>query len=113
MNSLRQGLVLASLFIALASARAFGSGDDLPDLPSDVFALDLAEGVVTEARCFMNTGASGERHKYCAYLSLKADLPVGIVERDGSFVYLIVEPKKIAKYVDKTIRVRGRFLRRT
>jgi hypothetical protein len=102
--------LLAVLLFLLGMPSYAGAPDGASRLPDDVFEADEAEGVLTEARCYFTTGAQGERHKYCGFASLKANLPAGLRTADGRFIYLIVEPRQLASHVESTIRARGRFL---
>jgi hypothetical protein len=108
---------LRTWLLLLPLAQPFGpAGDSLAgdaaggELPAHVFEMDEVEGVVTEARCYFTTGAHGDRHKFCAFVSLKSDLPVGLRTEDGRFVYLVLEPKALAAHVEATLRVKGHFL---
>jgi hypothetical protein len=72
--------------------------------------LTKVEGTLTEARCYFTTGSVGGKHEYCAFMSLKANMPVGILTSQGEFVYLVIEPKRLAKYAVKTVRASGEVL---
>lgn len=105
MNRLLLPLLLV-LPAACASVREPGlpTGPDGSGLRSRSVTV---QGTLTEARCYFATGAVGGDHQYCAFISMKANLPVGILTEDGEFVYLVVAPDRLAEHATRLVRIRG------
>jgi len=64
-------------------------------------------GTLVEVRHYLESGAIGEGHTLCAFLSALGDAPLGVVEDDGTLVMLTSRPSQIALLVTKTVHVTG------
>ena len=88
---------VAIVVLALASACSRKSDDELARI----------EGQLTEARCYFTTGAMGGAHDFCSFMSMKANLPVGLVTDDERFVYLAGSSMDLAELANRRLRVQG------
>lgn len=70
---------------------------------------DQVEGTLIEARHYFDTGAIGEDHTLCAELSARAELPLGVLTRDGVVVMITAQPSRLAAYVTRSVRVTGQL----
>jgi type 1 fimbria pilin len=73
-------------------------------------------GEILDMACYIDHGATGEKHAPCAKTCIESGLPVGIKGADGK-TYLIIgdhKPlnKQLAEHAAKTITVRGKFVNR-
>lgn len=102
------------------SAGEVYGGEAGPDgaKPSDAGALPVyadsaptgpIEGTLAEARCYFTTGEVGGKHAYCAFMSMRANLPVGVITDKNEFVYVDADSKRLAMLAAKTVRVEGRL----
>ena len=70
-------------------------------------------GEVVDMACYVDHGATGEKHADCAKKCITSGLPVGIKAADGKTYLLIGEHKPInaelAQYAAKTITVKGKL----
>ncbi len=74
------------------------------------------KGEVLDMACYLDHGASGDKHAACAAKCISSGLPVGIKDADGK-VYLIIGAHKpmndkLASSAGKTISVRGKLASR-
>lgn len=73
-------------------------------------------GEVLDMACYLDHGASGEKHAGCAEKCISSGLPVGLKSTDGMVYLLIGEHKpanaELAQYAAKTITVKGKFVNR-
>ena len=73
-------------------------------------------GEVLDMACYLDHGATGEKHASCAKTCIESGLPVGLKTADGKTYLLIGEHKPINKqlaaYAAKTITVRGKLVTR-
>jgi hypothetical protein len=73
-------------------------------------------GEVLDMACYLDHGASGEKHAGCAEKCISSGLPVGLKTTDGVVYLLIGEHKpansELAQYAAKTITVKGKFVNR-
>jgi hypothetical protein len=67
------------------------------------------EGTLVEVRHYFETGAVGDDHTFCAYLSALAEIPVGVLRTDGTLVMLTSRPSRVAAHVTKSVRIRGKL----
>jgi len=67
------------------------------------------QGTLVETRHYFETGAIGDDHTFCAYLSALAELPVGVLTEDGRLVMLTSRPSRIAAHMTKTVRITGKL----
>ena len=71
-------LSLALLLVVVVGSTATAE-DVKKKAPEPTAPVRQVEGTLTEARCYFMTGAVGGKHQHCAFMSLKANLPVGIL----------------------------------
>jgi hypothetical protein len=74
------------------------------------------KGEVLDMVCYLDHGASGEKHAACAKTCIESGTPVGLKGEDGK-VYLLVgehKPlnKELAAHAAKTITVKGKLVSR-
>ena len=73
-------------------------------------------GEVVDMACYIDHGATGEKHADCAKKCIAMGLPVGIKADDGKTYLLIGEHKplnnELARYAAKTITVEGKVTSR-
>lgn len=73
-------------------------------------------GEVLDMACYLDHGASGEKHAGCAEKCISSGLPVGLKSADGTVYLLIGEHKpanaELAQYAAKTITVKGKLVNR-
>ena len=85
-----------------------GMGDDKE--------MTTVKGEVVDMACYIDHGATGEKHADCAKKCITSGLPVGIKAVDGKTYLLIGEHKSInadlAQYAAKTITVKGKVASR-
>jgi len=73
-------------------------------------------GEVLDMSCYLDHGATGEKHAACAKKCIASGLPVGIKANDGKTYLLIGDHKpansELADYAAKTITVKGKLASR-
>ncbi len=73
-------------------------------------------GEVVDMACYVDHGATGEKHADCAKKCIASGLPVGLKAADGKTYLLIGEHvplnKELAEYAAKTITVEGKVVSR-
>ena len=73
-------------------------------------------GEVLDMACYLDHGASGEKHAGCASKCIASGLPVGLKGTDGKTYLLIGEHMpandELAKHAAETITVRGKLAER-
>src|SRR3954453_1351176 len=74
--------------------------------PSDSRSAEVA-GTLVEVRHYLESGAIGDGHTLCAFLSALGDAPLGVVEDDGTPGMLTIRPNQIPLLVTRTVRVTG------
>jgi hypothetical protein len=67
------------------------------------------QGTLVEARHYFDTGAIGDDHTLCAELSARAELPLGILTREGTVVMLTSRPSQLAAHVTRPVRIAGQL----
>jgi len=100
------------LIVAAAVGLAAGCAGAVRMAPGGkplTFPAQQAEvgGTLIEARCYFNTGAIGGDHTYCAFMSAKANLPLGVYTDRGEFVFLTSTPSRLAAHMTRRVIVRG------
>jgi len=74
------------------------------------------KGEILDMACYLDHGASGEKHAECAKMCISSGLPVGIKGTDGKTYLLIGDHKPLnsvlAEYAGKTITVKGKLASR-
>jgi len=97
--------VIGAGAIAAWSARAADPGQEV-----------TVKGEVIDMACYLDHGASGEKHAECARMCISSGLPVGIKGEDGKTYLLIGEHKplnsELAPLAAKTITVKGKLVSR-
>jgi hypothetical protein len=100
------------------------SKDDMKMSGEHMGHMDMAKsgstvtvtGEVLDMACYLDHGASGEKHAGCAEKCISSGLPVGLKSADGTVYLLIGEHKpanaELAPYAAKTITVKGKFVNR-
>ena len=70
-------------------------------------------GEILDMKCYMTSGAHGEKHKDCAAMCIKGGAPMGILADDGK-VYLLIEGKndsgafeEAKKHAGETVTITG------
>lgn len=107
MNRIKSILSIAAAGIALA-------------LP--VFAADKPEetttvkGEILDMACYLDHGASGEKHAKCAAKCIESGMPVGIKTADGKVYFIIGEHKpmnkELVEYAGKEVTLKGKVTAR-
>ncbi len=73
-------------------------------------------GEVVDLACYVDHGATGEKHADCAKKCIENGLPVGLKSADGKTYLLIGDHmpmnKDLAQYAAKTITVEGKVVSR-
>lgn len=73
-------------------------------------------GEVVDMACYVDHGATGEKHADCAKKCIASGLPVGLKAADGKTYLLIGDHtpmnKELAEYAAKTITVEGKVVSR-
>ena len=74
------------------------------------------KGEILDMACYLDHGASGEKHSGCATKCISSGLPVGIKTEDGKVFFVIGEHKpmnqELAAYAGKTVTLRGKVASR-
>lgn len=103
-------LPAVALGVALGAGRGPVAADPAKEGRGAAATTAKVEGTLTEARCYFTTGAVGGRHQYCAFMSMKANPPVGVLTARGEFVYLAIEPRRLARWASRPVRAEGEVL---
>ena len=74
------------------------------------------KGEVIDLTCFLDHGATGEKHAKCGTGCIESGLPVGLEAQDGT-IYLVVgehKPlnKELAPFAGKAVTLRGKVVSR-
>jgi hypothetical protein len=87
-----------------------------------VMAADKEEGATTvkgevlDMACYLDHGASGEKHAGCAEKCISSGLPVGIKDASGKVYFVIGEHKpmnsELAPYAGKEVTLKGKLATR-
>ncbi len=76
----------------------------------------MVKGEILDMACYLDHGATGDKHASCAKTCIESGLPVGIKTSDGKVYLLIGEHKPmnkaLAPYAAKTITVKGKAVTR-
>lgn len=74
------------------------------------------KGEIIDIACYVDHGASGEKHAGCATHCIGSGLPVGIKAADGTVYTVIGEHKpmnkELAPYAGKVVTLRGKAVSR-
>lgn len=107
-------VIISAFTIAIAAACAAlaQEGHKHHDEQAEQANTITVTGEVLDMACYIDHGATGEKHAECAKTCMESGLPVGIKGNDGKTYLLIGEHKplnkELAKYAAKTITVRGK-----
>jgi hypothetical protein len=108
-------LTILGAFAAWSQAADEMSGGKMTAAPKSGSDLTVT-GEVLDMACYLDHGASGEKHAGCAETCISSGLPVGLKSADGTVYLLIGEHKpanaELAKYAAKTVTVKGKFVNR-
>jgi hypothetical protein len=74
------------------------------------------KGEVLDMVCYLDHGASGEKHAQCARTCIEGGTPVGLKGEDGK-TYIVIgahQPanKELAPFAGKTVTLRGKVITR-
>jgi hypothetical protein len=111
-------LYTAIIFIALAGsglgvwAHEGHDHDESKETATPDAGLTTVRGEVIDMACYLDHGATGEKHAQCAKTCIENGLPVGLKAENGK-TYLLIGAHKpinaeIAPYAAKTITVKGK-----
>lgn len=97
-------LLLSIATVGFAFALPARADDDTKTVKGEV--LDMA--------CYLDHGASGEKHAACAATCISNGLPVGIKDADGK-VYLVIGEHKplnsdLAPFAGKQVTLKGKVV---
>lgn len=109
----KEPLIMKKL-ISLLSITAAGFMFALPALADD--NSTTVKGEVLDMACYLDHGASGEKHATCAKTCISSGLPVGLKDADGK-VYLLIGDHKplneqLADYAGKQVSIKGKVVTR-
>ena len=116
-------LLAAGAFFAVLPLTAHGdddmkmSGDNMGHMGMAKSGTEMTvTGEVLDMACYLDHGASGEKHADCAKMCISSGLPVGLKTADGT-VYLLIGQHKpandmLADSAAKTVTVKGKFVSR-
>ncbi len=102
---------------ALAATSVFAhEGDDHSKDGKAAGEMKKVTGEVVDMACYVDHGATGEKHADCAKKCIASGLPVGLKAADGKTYLLIGDHapmnKDLAEYAAKTITVEGKVVSR-
>jgi hypothetical protein len=110
------GAVATCALALTLSARAEDMGGMKHMDAADSGSMKTVTGEVLDMACYLDHGASGEKHAGCAEKCISSGLPVGLKTSDGMVYLLIGEHKpansELAQYAAKTITVKGKYVSR-
>ncbi len=98
MRHVKLGMGMA-LFASLAMVAAVGAAKKEAQTKT-------VQGELIDTYCYSSGGAKGARHAKCATKCMSSGIPAGVLV-DGKFWVLGTNPKPLAQYASKTIRVTG------
>src|SRR3954451_1047748 len=105
------GLTFAAM---IAATPAFAHGAEKEKLASD--ETTKVSGEVLDLACYIDHGATGDKHEGCAEKCIEGGLPVGLKGDDGKTYLLIGEHvplnKELAQHAGKKITVEGKVASR-
>jgi hypothetical protein len=91
-------------------------GKDAPQAAAASSDNATVKGEVIDLICYVDHGATGEKHAACAKTCIESGLPVGIKAEDGKTYVLVGDHKpmnsELAQYAAKTITVKGKVASR-
>jgi hypothetical protein len=106
-------LSAAAVFAAVPVIAHEGHEHKAGDAASEEHKEATVKGEVIDMACYIDHGATGEKHADCAKKCITSGLPVGIKGEDGKTYLLIGEHmpmnKELAAFAAKTITVKGKL----
>ncbi len=114
---LTAGLIMSSLIPwPVWSHEMGGAHDEKKEAIGKDEETQTIRGEVLDMACYLDHGASGEKHAQCARTCIESGLPVGLKTADGK-TYLLIGAHKpinqaIAPYAGKTVSVKGKLVSR-
>lgn len=120
-NRKNQKMKRIHIILSLACATAFAvtpatvrahEGEDHGDKAKE----SIIKGEVVDMACYVDHGATGQKHSDCAKKCIESGLPVGLKAEDGKTYLLIGEHKpmnsELAQYAAQEITVKGKVTSR-
>jgi type 1 fimbria pilin len=105
----------AASIVAVAQAFAHDGEDHAKQMGADAKDVTV-KGEIVDMACYVDHGATGDKHTDCAKKCITMGLPVGIKAEDGKTYLLIGEHKpmnaELVQYAAKTITVKGKAVSR-
>jgi hypothetical protein len=105
-------------FTLLLSIAAVGFSLALPARSDDkTDETKTIKGEVLDMACYLDHGASGEKHAQCATTCISSGLPVGIKDATDGKVYFVIGEHKplnseLAPYAGKEVSIKGKVATR-
>ena len=101
-------MMLSGLFLFTASTELLAGDAKKMEKAEKKAEKTTIEGTLVDMKCYLEMGASGEKHAKCATKCAKSGLPMGVLKNGTSEVYtLLVASPAVADYGEQTIRVTG------
>ena len=104
-----------AILVAAAFAHEHEEAGEHHDEKDEAQSITVT-GEVLDMACYLDHGATGEKHAECAKTCIESGLPVGIKASDGKTYLLIGEHKpmnkELAATAAKTITVKGKLATR-
>lgn len=105
-------LIAASAFALTAAIARAHEGEEHGSKSEE----KAVKGEVIDMACYVDHGATGQKHADCAKKCIESGLPVGLKAEDGKTYLLIGEHKpmndELAQYAAKEITVKGKVTSR-
>ena len=102
-------LVCTTAFAVLPATARAHEGEEHGDKGKET----TIKGEVVDMACYVDHGATGQKHADCAKKCIESGLPVGLKAVDGKTYLLIGEHKpmnsELAQYAAKEITVKGKL----
>ena len=101
-------------FTSFLTIAAISIASVLPALAADKEEeTKTVKGEVLDMACYLDHGASGEKHAGCATKCISSGLPVGIKDASDGKVYFVIgahKPmnKELAEYAGKEVTLKGK-----
>lgn len=115
MKKLSVLLIALALFSGASLVRGHEGHDEGAE--GDKADYQTIKGEIVDLMCYIDHGATGDKHAKCATTCIESGGPVGILTADKK-LYLVVgqhEPmnKELAEYGGKTITLKGKVAERS
>jgi hypothetical protein len=114
MKKLSSVLLALALFAGVSLVRGHEGHDE--DAPGEKVELQTIKGEIVDLMCYLDHGATGDKHVKCARTCIESGGPVGIVTSDQK-VYLVIgqhKPmnKELLPLAGKTVSLKGKVVER-